>query len=160
MTWTTCPRCEGEAGDWCGGQCHEGGLYICEACGNAEEDNSEECPRCGKVDEDMRLARLKAEAEDAIASAAAELYALESGDHDKAALRAAFLAGVQWVGEPTVNADLLEALEDTLVELKEFQRIFGVCVSHGERMGGWLEEVEEMITKIESAIAKTKGGAA
>ena len=53
--------------------------------------------------------------------------------------------------------DLLAALKATLVELKEFQRIFGICVSHGERMGGWLEEVEEMIAKIEPAIAKAEG---
>lgn len=97
MIWTECPRCQGESGNWCGGQCHKGGLYICEHCGNAEEENSEECPCCGRVDEDMRAERLKAEAEDGSSGAAAELYALESGDHDKAALRAAFLAGVRWV---------------------------------------------------------------
>ena len=55
--------------------------------------------------------------------------------------------------------DLLAALKATLVGLKEFQRIFGICVSHGERMGGWLEEVEEMIAKIEPAIAKAEGKA-
>lgn len=97
MTWTECPRCQGEVGNWCGGQCHEGGLYICEHCGNAEETNSEECPCCGRIDEDMRAERLKTEAENGSEDAAAELYALESGDHDKAALRAAFLAGVRWM---------------------------------------------------------------
>lgn len=98
MTWTECPRCQGEVGNWCGGQCHEGGLYICEHCGHAEEDNSEECPCCGRVDEDMRAERLKTEAEDGNVESAAELYALESAEHDKVALRAAFLAGVNFVG--------------------------------------------------------------
>ena len=97
MTWTTCPRCEGEAGDFCGGNCHEGGLYICEACGNEEVENWEECPCCGKIDEDMRLARLKAEAEDGSEEAAANLFALQSPETDKVSLQEAFLAGVRWM---------------------------------------------------------------
>lgn len=96
MIYTECPRCQGEVGNWCGGQCHEGGLYICEHCGNAEEENSEDCPCCGRADEDMRDARLKQEADEGNAESAAELYAIQSGDHDKAALRAAFLAGVRY----------------------------------------------------------------
>lgn len=96
MIWTECPRCQGEVGNWCGGQCHEGGLYICEHCGNAEEENAEDCPCCGKPDEDMRDARLKSEADEGNAESAAELYAVQSGDHDKPALRAAFLAGVRY----------------------------------------------------------------
>ena len=98
MIWTECPRCQGESGDFCGGNCHEGGMYICEHCGNAEVENWEECPCCGKVDEDMRAERLKNEAEDGNVDSAAELYALESAEHDKVALRAAFLAGVNFAG--------------------------------------------------------------
>jgi len=79
MTWTECPRCQGEVGDWCGGQCHEGGLYICEACGHVEEDQHEQCPTCGDLDVYVRIARLKEEAEEGSTEAAANLFALQSG---------------------------------------------------------------------------------
>lgn len=97
MIWTECPRCQGESGNWCGGQCHEGGLYICEHCGNDEAENCEECPCCGHVDEDMRLARLKIEAEDGSEEAAANLFALQSPEPDKVSLQEAFLAGARWM---------------------------------------------------------------
>ena len=97
MTWATCPHCQGEVGDWCGGQCHEGGLYICEACGHAEEDQHEQCPTCGDLDVDVRIARLKEEAEDGSPEAAANLFALQSPEPDKVSLQEAFLAGARWM---------------------------------------------------------------
>lgn len=97
MTWTSCPRCEGESGNWCGGQCHEGGLYECEYCLHVEAENSEECPCCGKVDEDMRLTRLKAESDEGNIESAANLFALQSPEPDKVSLQEAFLAGARWM---------------------------------------------------------------
>ena len=97
MIWTECPRCQGESGDFCGGNCHEGGLYICEHCGNAEEEQHEQCPKCGDLDIDVRIARLKEEAEDGSEEAAANLFALQSPEPDKVSLQEAFLAGARWM---------------------------------------------------------------
>lgn len=97
MIWLECPRCLGESGynhEACAGK---GGVYECEHCGHTEEEQHEDCPCCGRPDEDMRDERLKSEADEGNAESAAELYAVQSGDHDKPALRAAFLAGARWV---------------------------------------------------------------
>lgn len=151
MIWTECPRCQGEVGDWCGGQCYEGGLYICEACGHAEEEQHEQCPKCGDLDVDVRITRLNEEADEGSPEAAANLFALQSPEPDKVSLQEAFLAGVRSVGEPTVNAELLAALKDILSGWRYIRQdpahlsIYGV---------GW----DRAQKAAEAAIAKAKGG--